>query len=37
LGTLAVDLSTSIGREKGSGRSLANRKIVLSIRYIFKE
>jgi long-subunit fatty acid transport protein len=37
LGTLAVDLSTSIGREKGSGRSLANRKIVLSIRYIFKD
>ncbi len=34
---LAVDISGSFGREKGSGHSLKSGKIVLSVRYIFQE
>jgi hypothetical protein len=37
LKALAVDISASFGREKGSGRSLRAGKIVLSVRYIFQD
>lgn len=37
LRALAIDLSASFGREKGSGDSLKTQKIVLSVRYVFHE
>ena len=37
LPALAIDLSSFIGREKGSGDSLKSAKIVLTVRYIFDE
>ncbi len=37
LRSLAVDLSGSFGREKGSGHSLKTQKIALSVRYVFHE
>jgi hypothetical protein len=34
---VAVDISASLGREKGSGRSLKAARILLSLRYVIQE
>jgi hypothetical protein len=37
LRSVAADISASFGRENGSGRSLRTARIVLTLRYIFRE